>query len=97
MALAKEAYAAIDANLQLEDGEASVRLAYAEALAASENRGEAMGVIAQAMLWLQCRVQTLDDPEMRLSFLERIPEHRRLRELAAELGLAKTEEQDSQN
>ena len=49
------------------------------------------------MLWLQCRVQTLDDPEMRLSFLERIPEHRRLRELAAELGLAKTEEQDSQN
>jgi tetratricopeptide (TPR) repeat protein len=97
LALAKEAYAAIDANLQLEDGEASVRLAYAEALAASENRGEAMGVIAQAMLWLQCRVQTLDDPEMRLSFLERIPEHRRLRELAAELGLAKTEEQDSQN
>jgi len=97
LALAKEAHAAIDAKLQVEDGEATVRLAYAEALVASGNRGEATGVIAQAMLWLQRRLQTLDDPKIRLSFLERIPEHRRLRELAADLGLAKTEEPDSRN
>jgi hypothetical protein len=38
--------------------------------------------------WLHRRAETLDDPTMRPGFLERIPEHRRIRELAAELGVA---------
>lgn len=73
--------------MQLEDGEASVRLAYAEAFAAGGNRPEAERVTSDAMLWLQRRAETIDDPAMRPAFLERIPEHRRMRELASELGL----------
>ena len=88
LALAKEAYATIDTKMQIEDGEASVRLAYAEALAASGNRPDAERVTSDAMLWLQRRVETLDDLAMRPAFLERVPEHRRIRELASELGLA---------
>jgi tetratricopeptide (TPR) repeat protein len=88
LALAREGYAAIDTKMQLEDGEASVRLAYAEALAAGGNRPEAERVTSDTMLWLRRRAETLDDPAMRPAFLERIPEHRRIRELASELGLA---------
>jgi len=88
LALAKDAYEAIDSKVPLEDGEASVRLAYAEALAASGNWFEAKRVISDAMDWLHRRAETLDDPTMRPGFLERIPEHRRIRELAAELGVA---------
>ena len=97
LALAKEAYLAIESKSQVEDGEATVRLAQAEALVAAGRCHEAVVVVSEAMLWLQRRAQTLDDPAMRLSFLDRIPEHRRLRELAAELGLAKTAEQDGRN
>ena len=88
MARANEAYAAIDANTRIEDGEATVRLAYAEALLGSARRCEAVKVVAEALAWLHRSAQTLDDSKMRASFLERIPEHRRLGELAAELGLA---------
>ena len=87
LALAKEAYAAIDTKMQIEDGEASVRLACAEALAASGNRREAERVASDAMLWLKHRSETLDDLAMRPAFLERVPEHRRMCELASELGL----------
>jgi tetratricopeptide (TPR) repeat protein len=88
LAFAREAYAAIDTKMQIEDGEVSVRLAYAEALAASGNRCEAERVTSDAMLWLQRRSETLDNPTMQSAFLERIPEHRRILELASEFGLA---------
>jgi tetratricopeptide (TPR) repeat protein len=88
LALAKEAHAVLDAKSSVEDGEATVRLAYAEVLVASDNRPEAVRVVSEAMLWLRQRTQSLDDPALRVSFLERIPEHRRLCALAGELGIA---------
>jgi tetratricopeptide (TPR) repeat protein len=87
LTFAEEAYASIDAKTPVEDGEASVRLAYAEALAASGSRSKAMRILTDAMDWMHRRALTLDDPAMRPAFLERIPEHRRIRELAAELGV----------
>ncbi len=86
LTLAKEAYAAIESRTALEDGEASVRLAYAEALATYGKRAQAEEIVSEAMAWLHRRAETLDDPTMRPAFLQRIPEHRRIRELAAELG-----------
>ena len=95
LARATEAYAAVDAKAYVEDGEATVRLAYAEALLASGHRADAVFVLADAMAWLQSRAQTLDDFNLRTSFLERIPEHRRIRELAANLGFDTTPEQNT--
>jgi tetratricopeptide (TPR) repeat protein len=66
LALAQEAYVAINAKIQLEDGESSVRLAYAEALAAAGSRSEAERIIRDATLWLQRRAEAIDDPAMRL-------------------------------
>ena len=93
LARATEAYAAVDAKAYVEDGEATVRLAYVEALVAAGHRVDAGLVLADAMAWLQCRAQTFDDFNLRTSFLECIPEHRRIVELAADLGCGKTPEQ----
>ena len=79
----------MDAKVHIEDGEASVHLVYAEALAASGDRNEAERVALDAVRWLHRQCETLDDPTMRPEFLERIPEHRRIIELAAELGVTK--------
>ena len=99
LTLARTAYAAVESDAQgaMDDGEASVRLAYAEALAASGNSSEAARVTSEATAWLHGRAQTLDDATMRPAFLERIPEHRRILELAAEMGIAKTTEQTTGN
>ena len=41
--------------------------------------------VASTAKWLNTRAETIDDPAMRESFLTRIPEHRRILDLAREL------------
>jgi tetratricopeptide (TPR) repeat protein len=87
MSSAREAYAQLDALGQVQDGEPTIRLAYAECLATSSDLAVARQVITKALDRLSKQAGSIDNPEWRRSFLERIPEHRRIAELARELGV----------
>jgi eukaryotic-like serine/threonine-protein kinase len=65
-----------------EGGEALVRLAYAEALAASGAAEEAQAAFGAARAWLLEREARLVDPDLREA-LRRVPEHARLLACAA--------------
>jgi tetratricopeptide (TPR) repeat protein len=72
----------------LEDGEALLRLAHAEALHAT---GDPMGgrqAMAEAYAWLCRQAEQIDNPAWRQSFLDRVAEHRRIAELARAWGVA---------
>jgi tetratricopeptide (TPR) repeat protein len=84
---AREAYLQLEAIGQVQDGESTIRLAFAECLVASSDLAAAGQVIAKAMQRLHKQAGSIDNPEWRRSFLDRIPEHRRLAELARELGV----------
>ena len=87
IAYAREAYLQLEAMGQVEDGDSTIRLAYAECLAASSDLVEARQVITKAMERLSKQAGSIDNPEWRQSFLNRIPEHRRIIELSRELGI----------
>ncbi|CAN92004.1 Protein kinase [Sorangium cellulosum So ce56] len=79
---AREAQAALDSLGGVEEGEALIRLTYAEALAAAGHRDEAEKAIAAAAEALMARASKFQDPRWRDSFLERVPEHAQTRSLA---------------
>ena len=84
---AREAIDLLDTLGALEEGEALVRLVYAEALRASTDR-RAASAILDARDHLLARAAKIRDPVLRRSFLERVPENARTvdraREWAAE-------------
>jgi eukaryotic-like serine/threonine-protein kinase len=79
---ARRAAEALEALGYVEEGEARIRLAYAEALAANGDRATASVVIAAARDRLFARAERLQGREARESFLERVPEHARTLSLA---------------
>jgi tetratricopeptide (TPR) repeat protein len=66
----------------IEEGEALVRLVYAEALQVSGDTGGARLAITTARARLLERAEKLRDPAFRTSFLERVPDHARTLALA---------------
>jgi tetratricopeptide (TPR) repeat protein len=83
--LARDAFAQLESMGIVDDGEATIRLALAECLIATGDQPAAQEAVATTAKWLHTRAETIDDPAMRESFLTRIPEHRRILELAREL------------
>jgi hypothetical protein len=80
--LAREAFAQLERLVMVDDGEATIRLALAECLIAAAEQPAAQNAVATTARWLLTRAETIDDPAMRESFLTRIPEHRRILDLA---------------
>jgi tetratricopeptide (TPR) repeat protein len=70
----------------MEEGEALLRLVYVEALLASGDRGSAKHSVFAARTRLLARANRMNDPALRKSFLERVPENVRTMELGRELG-----------
>jgi hypothetical protein len=66
-----------------EEGDALVRLTYAEALEAAGQHEPARKAIAEARDAIAWRASKIDDPALRTSFLEKVPENARTLELAA--------------
>ncbi|XXX81773.1 protein kinase [Sorangium sp. So ce134] len=75
---ARAAFGELAALGSLEEGESLVRLAYAEALAASGARDEAAAVLAEAREGLLARAQRIADPRRRERFLTAVPENARI-------------------
>jgi tetratricopeptide (TPR) repeat protein len=75
---AREAYAQLEREGSLEEGEPTVRLAYAEALAARGLTGELGEVVAAARARLRERAGKISDPAWRESFLHAVPENARM-------------------
>ena len=71
----------------LEEGEALVRLVYAEALDAADREEEAKAAIGTARDRLSRARGRISNLTWRVSFLERVPDHARTIELANDLGL----------
>ena len=84
---ARDAFAQLEILRIVDDGEATIRLALAECLVAAGDQPAAHEAVATTTQWLRTRAETIDDPAMREAFLTRIPEHRRILELAREAGV----------
>ncbi|WP_234023850.1 serine/threonine-protein kinase PknK [Sorangium cellulosum] len=78
LAAAQAAFGELTALGSLEEGESLVRLAYAEALAASGADAEAAAVVAEARASLLSRAHRIADPRRRERFLTAVPENARL-------------------
>jgi tetratricopeptide (TPR) repeat protein len=74
---ATEAMGILDAVGSIEEGESLVRLAYAEALAATGDREGAHRALEAARARLLERASRISDPEQRRSFLQNVPENAR--------------------
>lgn len=83
---AHEAMRLLEAAKGGVDGEATVRLAWAEALAAAGETDAARAAITAARAALDARARAISDPEMRASFLRRVRDNARTLELADALG-----------
>jgi len=92
LSCARDAYAQLEALGQVEDGESTIRLAFAECLVASSDLATAKQVIEKAIASLRNRASNIDIPDWRRSFLTRIPEHACILEVARELGIAEVKE-----
>ncbi|WP_437767764.1 protein kinase [Sorangium sp. So ce281] len=75
---ARAAFGELAALGSLEEGESLVRLAYAEALAASGAHGEASAVLSEARELLLARARRIADPRRRERFLTAVPENARI-------------------
>jgi hypothetical protein len=67
--------AVLDAAGKTAIGEANIRLAHAEALAATGDEEGARAAIATAKERVLARSKTLADPDLRRAFLENVVEH----------------------
>jgi hypothetical protein len=76
-ARARHAIALLEAQGEVEDGEALTRLIYAEALEADGDREGARAAIAHARKRLKGLAAKISDPELCRSFLEQVPENAR--------------------
>jgi hypothetical protein len=79
---AREAHSALEMLGGVEEGESLIRLTYAEALAAAGRADEAEKAMTAAEEALMARAARFQDPRWRDSFLDKVPEHARTRELA---------------
>jgi tetratricopeptide (TPR) repeat protein len=79
---AREAQELLDALGGVEEGESLVRLTYAEALQAADDRETARIAIRVARDRVLDRARKITDPEWRTSFLQNLPENARTLELA---------------
>jgi tetratricopeptide (TPR) repeat protein len=61
---------------------AFIRLGWIECLLANQQHDQAQAALREALAWLMARAEHIDDPALRTTFLEQIPEHARLRALA---------------
>jgi len=68
---------------EIEEGEAAVRLAWAEALAAAGRTEEAAQAFRSAAARLQARADRISDPILRQCFLENVPDNARTLERAS--------------
>jgi thioredoxin-like negative regulator of GroEL len=75
LARAEEAHVLFQQLGNLEEGEASVRLAYGQCLLAAGDRDRAREVLAAAARRLEARAALIDEPQWREAFLARIPDH----------------------
>jgi tetratricopeptide (TPR) repeat protein len=87
---AREAYAQLESLGVVDDGEATIRLALAECLVATGDKLAAKEVLDKAASRILASAEAIADPAIRESFLTRIPEHRRILELARELAASKS-------
>jgi eukaryotic-like serine/threonine-protein kinase len=78
---ATEAHGLLESAGWVEDGEALIRLVYAECLLAAGSRSPAAHVLDKAVHRLEDRAAAIEKPEWRTAFL-RLPEHARTLELA---------------
>jgi tetratricopeptide (TPR) repeat protein len=83
----REAFIQLETLVQVDDGEATIRLAFAECCAASGDDLTANKVLRSASDWLSKRAGTIGNSEWRRSFLTRIPEHLSILKLARERGI----------
>jgi serine/threonine protein kinase len=79
---AHDAKRLLDQTGGVEEGEALARVVYAEALAHANDHDAARGAIKEAVDRLRVRASWLSDPQMRETFLTRVPENARTLELA---------------
>jgi tetratricopeptide (TPR) repeat protein len=86
---ARDAYAQLDSLGVVDDGEATIRLALAECLIAVGDSIAGREVLDKAAGRILASAEAIEDPAIRESFLTRIPEHRRILELARELASPK--------
>ncbi len=86
LAAARAAHQALADGGRVEEGEARIRLAYAEALAAVGDGAGSREALSAARARLAERAARIEDLRLRASFLERVPEHRRTLELARSAG-----------
>jgi tetratricopeptide (TPR) repeat protein len=85
--LARSAYKELEDQGNVQDGEPTICLAHAECLIAISDMTGATDVLRKAVAKLRKRAEDISLAEWRVSFLERIPEHRSLMELAQTLGI----------
>ncbi len=76
---------ATEVDLARREGESLIRLAHAEALHESGDARRAAAAFTEARAALLARAAKITDPELRRSFLERVPENARILALAGEL------------
>jgi len=92
---AQDAYSQLEALGQVQDGEATIRLAFAECLIASSDLVMGKEVIEKAIGWLRIQASSIDTPDWRRAFLTRIPEHASILKLAREYDILEVKELDS--
>jgi tetratricopeptide (TPR) repeat protein len=81
-AAAQSAMELLESAGSLELGEALLRLTHAEALSAIGDSARAREVIASAQAWVLQKAAHIESSSWRQGFLERVPENRRILELA---------------
>jgi len=86
---ARDAYSQLESLGAVDDGEATIRVVLAECLIAVGDRLAAQEVVERAANRILASAETIEDTASRESFLTRIPDHRRILELARELRAAK--------
>jgi tetratricopeptide (TPR) repeat protein len=83
----RKAYEQFQALGNVMDGEATIRLVRAECLVSSSESELAKEILQSAIYWLGKRASAISNVEWRHSFLNRIPEHRRILELSIKMGI----------
>ncbi len=87
LAAAGEALTHLETLGGLEEGEALVRLVWAEALDAADREEEAKEALQTARDRLYARAARISNVTWRVTFLDRVPDHARTLELASAVGL----------
>lgn len=82
LSAAREAFSTLESIGALEEGESLVRVVYAEALAASGSRPEAIAAIASARDNLLARAAKISDQVLHERFLHGVPDNARTLDLA---------------